>query len=139
MIDSGWIWTAAWEVLTSLGIMGILKKCGNKLWYAFVPGYRWYALSDCVGREEAGVRAAAAELCYFVSRGVQVIAIPGGMLLNLIVLTEFVSLFAMIVYMVRIAEGICQVFDVKRYWIPILKGKCIGEIISSRRKSSFSA
>ena len=119
MIDSGWIWTAAWEVLTSLGIMGILKKCGNKLWYAFVPGYRWYALSDCVGREEAGVRAAAAELCYFVSRGVQVIAIPGGMLLNLIVLTEFVSLFAMIVYMVRIAEGICQVFDVKRYWIPI--------------------
>lgn len=119
MIDSGWIWTAAWEVLTSLGIMGILKKCGNKLWYAFVPGYRWYALSDCVGREEAGVRAAAAELCYFVSRGVQVIAIPGGMLLNLIVLTEFVSLFAMIVYKVRIAEGICQVFDVKRYWIPI--------------------
>lgn len=119
MIDSGWIWTAAWEVLTSLGIMGILKKCGNKLWYAFVPGYRWYALSDCVGREEAGVRAAAAELCYFVSKGVQVIAIPGGMLLNLIVLTEFVSLFAMIVYKVRIAEGICQVFDVKRYWIPI--------------------
>lgn len=119
MIDSGWIWTAAWEVLASLGIMGILKKCGNKLWYAFVPGYRWYALSDCVGREEAGVRAAAAELCYFVSRGVQVIAIPGGMLLNLIVLTEFVSLFAMIVYKVRIAEGICQVFDVKRYWIPI--------------------
>lgn len=116
---SGWIWTIAWEVLTSVGIMGILKKCGNKLWYAFVPGYRWYALSDCVGREGAGYRMAAAELCYMVFRGIQFFIVSRGILLNLLVLSEFVSLVAMIVYRVHIAEGICLVFNVKKYWNPV--------------------
>ena len=116
---SGWLWTAAWEVLTSVGIMGILKKCGNKLWYAFVPGYRWYALSDCVGREGAGYRMTAAELCYMAFRGVQFFFLPRSTILNLIVLAEFVSLVAMIIYRVHIAEGICLVFNAGRYWLPL--------------------
>ncbi len=115
----GLIWLIVLELLKSLGIMGILKKCGNRLWYAFVPGYRWYALSDCVGRENAGTRMMAAELCYLFLRALRLFISPSGLVSNLILLAVFVSLVAMLVYTVRIAEGICLVFNVKRSWLPV--------------------
>ena len=58
--------TVASQIVLTVGLWAMLKKCGNKGWYALIPGFRWYALSDCVGRESSGTGAMIVELTYLM-------------------------------------------------------------------------
>ena len=108
--------TVASQIVLTVGLWAMLKKCGNKGWYALIPGFRWYALSDCVGRESSGTGAMIGELTYLMLN-VLVLFVPAeNPAVVLVLLADLVCRIFMTVYILRIAVGVCQVFNVKRYW-----------------------
>ena len=56
------IYTIVTELLVIAGIWKILMKCGEKGWYAIIPGLRYYKLGACNGKERDGLRCLFLEI-----------------------------------------------------------------------------
>ncbi len=114
----------ALAVLFSVGLWQIFKKCGIKKWWSFVPVVRHYQLAKCANSKEDAIVWIGAQLITEVAGTFSI----GMMMLveivtNVIVYTSFVIFIIFfciyIVYAIKIYGALCQVFDKKKWWIPL--------------------
>lgn len=99
------------------GLWFIFIKCGNQGWKALIPGYKYYALGECAGREPEG------KVVFIL----EILAIP----LNIIaifsngfedtsplvtLLTGMIGIIS-IIYQIRVYLGLIEVFSRKKKWI----------------------
>ena len=103
--------------LSSLGIALILKKCGQRGWYAFIPGLRYYRLGIACGREPDALKCLVLEivmqLLSVCSRFVGSDETQGRFLL----LLQLFFGIILVVFEIRVLVGICQIFGLRRRWI----------------------
>ena len=111
------IWNLVSWLLSSLGICKILNKCGQKGWYAFVPGLRYYKLGIACGREREGVNCLVLEvLTQALSFGGRFIPREDAAYSMTLVMVMVCSI-VLVVFTIRVMMGICQIFGLKRRWI----------------------
>ena len=104
------------DILISLGYMMIFKKCGIKLFWAFIPFAREYQISRCSERENDG-------LVYAFFGGVELLMdILFSFLSDYSYLVAFLSIpylafvIGRIVYAIRIYTGLAEVFGRSKKW-----------------------
>ncbi len=104
------------DLLISLGYMMIFKKCGIKLFWAFIPFAREYQISRCSERENDG-------LVYAFFGGVEMLMdILFSFLSDYSYLVVFLSIpylafvIGRIVYAIRIYTGLAEVFGRSKKW-----------------------
>ena len=104
-------------VLFLIGLWGVFRKCGVKGWWAFVPVARFYKLGQCAGREMEGrVLAVTNAISNYFSFAM--LFTKDGTTLDIFFF--FFFLIAGIIewiYLIRVALGLTEVFDQKRWWI----------------------
>ena len=106
-----------------IGAWGLLKKSGNRPWYALIPWVREYQLARCAGREEEGRSFAVVSFLITVVFIVMAFAnrnadentatqIGGILLVCLIAL-----MLAHFIYNIHIFFGFIKLYKVKKAWI----------------------
>ena len=104
-------------VLFLIGLWGVFRKCGVKGWWAFVPVARFYKLGQCAGREMEGrVLAVTNAISNYFSFAM--LFTKDGTTLD--IFFDVVGIIAGIIewiYLIRVALGLTEVFDQKRWWI----------------------
>ncbi len=104
-------------VLFLIGLWGVFRKCGVKGWWAFVPVVRFYKLGQCAGREMEGrVLAVTNAISNYFSFAM--LFTKDGTTLD--IFFDVVGIIAGIIewiYLLRVALGLTEVFDQKRWWI----------------------
>ena len=106
--------------LMAAGLWKILVKCGQKGWWALIPGLRWYGLGICADREREGLFCMIMELLSRIVLNI-VRAVYGrstevtdAQVLVLIILGVEIAL---LVYEIRIELGLLQRFSIKKRWM----------------------
>ena len=110
-------WTFLTYGLTTIGVWKIFEKCGEKGYWALVPGYRYYRVGQVCGSEENGLYCMVFEiLAYFVSIGMEVTPEESnaGILLTLLYLVAHIPA---LVFEIRVELAIIRTFDKSRWWI----------------------
>ena len=127
-------------ILDTIGLFLLFKKCGENKWWAFVPLYRFYKLSQCAQKEENGRTFFVLYFFnYFFSMISEIIGVYSpqydGMRYMLEVLVLLFSIGS-VVYKVRIYFGICEVFSKSKKWIiPWIVSTGLGALIFALRKN----
>ena len=110
-------WTFLTYGLTTIGVWKIFEKCGEKGYWALVPGYRYYRVGQVCGSEENGLYCMVFEiLAYFVSIGMEVTPEESnaGILLTLLYMVAHIPA---LVFEIRVELAIIRTFDKSRWWI----------------------
>lgn len=107
------------SILTAAGVWKIMKKSGQKGWYALIPGYRYYKLGQIGGRPTDGFTAMMLE---FTNTAVRVLenrtSETSGFYMPILLLWAVVG-FTSLVYIVRVMLGVMQVFQAKKFWAAV--------------------
>ena len=122
---SGIIIQIVYFIVSSVGLMGIFNKCGQKKYWAFIPVAREYHLSLCADREDEGqVLAVISAYLYFFDA---YSLIPkNNNNLVMVAITALISIIAIsgkiaeLIYLTRIYTGLVKVFNRPRSWIVFL-------------------
>lgn len=105
------------------GAWGLLKKSGDKPWYALIPWVREYQLARCAGREPEG------RVYSFVSAGITVMSVISNflewnpenriMVQIAMLLAILVLVFVLIhfVYNIHIFSGFIELYRVRKAWL----------------------
>ena len=109
--------------LDTIGLWFLFRMCGENKWWALVPLYRFYKLSQCAQKEENG---RTFFVLYFFNYFFQITSsiiqnfFPqfNGMLYMLDVLSLLLGIGSF-VYKVRIYIGMCDVFSVSKKWVAL--------------------
>ncbi len=109
------IWGALAYVASSIGYFGLFRKCAVKGIYAFIPVLREYQLAKCSGREEEGRSYAILCIASFLTGVFMSILGPEGD--KYMKALELAVNLAILVFMVRIFSGLCEVFGRNKKWI----------------------
>jgi ABC-type multidrug transport system ATPase subunit len=95
----------------------ILKKCGIRPFYAFIPVVREYQISRCADREKEGRTLAilaaiefVISLSYYLLQDKKTIATILGLAL-------FAAALADMLYQIRIYSALCQTFGRRKRWL----------------------
>ncbi len=110
-------WTFLTYGLTAIGVWKIFEKCGEKGYWALIPGYRYYRMGQVCGSEENGLYCMVFEiLAYLVSIGMEVTPEESnaGILLTLLFM---VANIPALVFEIRVELAIIRTFDKSRWWI----------------------
>lgn len=111
------------HLLYLFGLYGIFRKCGLKGWHALIPCLMEDKLGEAVGMEKEG-RVAS------ITQGFSILLGEAALVVSWISGTEstlyyaisvfrlFISLILM-VYMIRLYLGLCEVFDRKKRWLTL--------------------
>lgn len=110
------IYTIVTELLVIAGIWKILMKCGEKGWYAIIPGLRYYKLGACNGKERDGLRCLFLEIIvrimsFFDTEGD--IRTPTELVISQLVLVGAILLF---IFEIRVIFGVLRTFNMKKKW-----------------------
>ena len=120
--DTGLNFDLIFAVLYVVGLWGLFKKSGVKSWYCLFPGLREYELARCAGREVEGrvfslmglaraiLSVTMAILDYDTE---QIVESTGGVLITIF---SVVVALIYVVYLMRVAFGLIDVYGVKRRW-----------------------
>jgi len=104
------------EVLVSIGYMMIFKKCGIKLFWAFIPFAREYQISRCSDRENEG------RVYAFFSGMVLIMQVVFNFLSEYPYLVVFLAIPYLVlyigafVYAIRVYTGLTEVFGRSKKW-----------------------
>lgn len=104
------------EVLVSIGYMMIFKKCGIKLFWAFIPFAREYQISRCSDRENEG------RVYAFFSGMVLIMQVVFNFLSDYPYLVVFLAIPYLVlyigafVYAIRVYTGLTEVFGRSKKW-----------------------
>ncbi len=110
------------DIIERAGLWTLFKKCGTKPWYALIPCYSEYVRGKCAARESEG---RAMHVISFIERLLtiaEVVFVTRAAVYNdsiAVMLAAIALPFFLIslVYRVRIAFGLCSLFNKKKYWI----------------------
>ncbi len=106
-----------------IGAWGLLKKSGNKTWYAFIPWVREYQMARCAGREPEG-RVYSVTSCLIT--GIMIVSTflewkPENttvMQLSAILLVFLVALMLVhFIYNIQIFIGFIELYRTKKLWL----------------------
>ncbi len=104
-------------IINSIGYYKILKKCGASPILGFVPIAREYQIGKCADREKEGRRFALLSGLYLIISLIYVL-IPEGSPYRLVPAAgELAAFLALVLYQIRIYNGLCQVFNRRRKWL----------------------
>ncbi|MDO5326133.1 MAG: ABC transporter ATP-binding protein [Clostridia bacterium] len=110
-------WQLTMSFLYWVGIWGIYKKSGIPSWWVFVPVAREYQLGACAGRVAEGHVAAFLKILNIVFSAVGFfLPLSENSFLFMFVIVLLLQLIT-IVYDIRIALGLIEVYDQKKVWI----------------------
>ena len=111
------IYRFAVYILVSLGYMGIFKKCGVKMIWAFVPLAKEYHISLCADREKEGRTYVILDAVIYVLVILEYF-FRGNLRAVMLITIPLVGLYiADIIYGIKIYQGLIKVFDRHRRWI----------------------
>lgn len=107
------------EILIVIGIWRILRKCGKSGWYSLIPGFRYYQLGICGGKETDGLSCLFLEiLTRLLAFSVDVVPTGAGIWKKLILpMLLYAAIITMVVFEIRVILGLLRTFDMKRRWI----------------------
>ena len=106
--------------LFSVGAFRVFKLCGEKGYYALIPGKRFFVLGDLSGRDEDGRMAGVLEVVSFL------LSVFDGQFGNingdsrlaiLFSIFSFTLMIMGIVYKMRVCAGVVRMFGVSRNWM----------------------
>ena len=106
-------------VMYIAGLYLMFRKSGIQSWWAFCPFAREYMLGKCAGREPEGrVTSVSAFLMTVFSIVVTIIGEDGNeyVLLTAALLILMIAIVN-VVYTIRVASGLCEVYNKKKWWI----------------------
>lgn len=104
-------------VMTCVGLWGIFKKCGIPSYYALIPGFKYYAFSQCAGREPEGRVLFTTNLLLTLASVIFFFAPEGSVLEMLLASAILVVMLVELVYMIRVLFGLFEVFGVRKLWL----------------------
>ena len=114
------------SILFIIGLWGLFKKSGVKAIWALIPGVREYQLGRCAGRENEGrvysVTAVALIAVTIASSLMkpedESLAVEWGASKGMIlVILIFALAIIQLIYQIRIASGLIEVYGLKKRWI----------------------
>lgn len=108
--------TVTW-FLTAAGIWKILVKCGEKGWWALLPGVRYYKLSEVAGRERDGRNVLRFEVPTYLLNAVYDLAPLSEDIKYFLTLIMLVFGLIMIIYKMRVIIGLAKTFAVSNAWV----------------------
>lgn len=105
------------ELLLSLGMMGIFRKCHCKGYWAFIPFARKFHLGLVSEKEAEGRVLTVIEVCR-ICLDISLFAVPRESRLYMPVLVAYiVVLMVDLIYLVRVYFGLCEVFQREKRWV----------------------
>ena len=104
------------QILTAIGLWKIFEKCGEKGWWALIPGLHFYKLAECAGREKDGQKCLALEILVLLTGVGLHIVQPETRLQYLLALGSLAMVLMLIIYEIRVILGLCETFGVGRWW-----------------------
>lgn len=103
--------------LTSVGMWKIFSKCGFRKFWAFVPGVRYYVLSDIADREPDGIKVIIFEILTYGINFLYPFLKLNENTEMIIALASLVAFMAGFIYKLRVVSGITRVFGIKKRWV----------------------
>ncbi len=104
-------------LLTGTGIGKILEKCDEKPYYGFIPGYRYYKLGTECGREKDAVQCMIFDIARTVLYYASFFISEESSSNNLLVMVRLTCAIALIVFEVRILNGLQRTFNLNVKWV----------------------
>lgn len=104
-------------VLGTIGYWMILKKCGDKPYWAAVPVAREYHIGKCAHMEEEARTFTILTLATYVCQIIMAFLPDGSLRENLVSILLIAIGLASAVYMIRILLGLCRVFGRRKLWV----------------------
>lgn len=104
------------EILYIVGLWKIFRKFGQKGWYALIPGYRYYRLGVCSGKDLDGI------YCFILEIVIRILSFmsddgdirtAGQMAVAVLLM---VGTILMVVFEIRIILGILRIFKLPKIW-----------------------
>lgn len=105
----------------TVGLWKLFEKCGQKGWWALIPGGRYLKLGECAGREKDG------RICMVLELGVLLGEILSGILdiasrateriALLLALGSLVFLIIQWIQEIKVYNGLCSTFAMGKRWI----------------------
>ena len=106
-----------------LGSFSVLKKSGNKPWYALIPWVREYQLARCAGRESEGrvfsfvsflitISLTVTKFYDFDEGNMAMVQLSGVILVCLVAL-----MLVHFIYNIKIFSGFCELYRAKKTWL----------------------
>ncbi|MDO4520269.1 MAG: ABC transporter ATP-binding protein [Erysipelotrichaceae bacterium] len=103
-------------LLTIAGMWMIMKKCGQKGWYALIPGYRYFKFGQIGGRQTDGYTAMYIDFADIFLRYIaQFVPETNEYYVPLLIIRLIVALCE-VIYVIRVVLGVVQVFQAKKIW-----------------------
>ncbi len=140
MLDSSGVLSIILRVLLVIGMYQVLKKIGERKWWALVPGIRDYMLGRGADRRAEGIMYMVMEIIQLVVR-----ILMSALKLDDIEVTDDNAMFILIflgaialasigslVYTIRIFSGLCERFGVSKkrcIWMILLIGRAMPLLI----------
>lgn len=104
-------------IMNSAGYSLILKKCGMFPFWGLIPFVREYQISRCADREKEG-RTFAVLAIINGAASVAIALMPDGSTARIVVsVIELAAFLALMLYQIRIYNGLCQVFGRRKRWL----------------------
>ena len=108
-------------VLMTVGLFFMFPKCKVPRWYAFLPFFRFYKISQCADREEEGRSAVfCTVLIFLLGTAAEILMHTGHENSSLLVFLSvgvIVIGLAYEIHMIRIFLGLCETFGMKKGWV----------------------
>lgn len=104
-------------LLFSISLYVVSRELGwKRRWLAWVPGVRFYCLSESVGMSKEGVSCGIIDFLFYVATALRFMPIPDnlGIMVAMIHLIVYIFLF---IYRIQIFLQVLRVFELKKPWI----------------------
>ena len=105
------------QLLEMAGLWKIFEKCGEKGWWALIPGVHYYKLGKCAGRETDGKLSLVMEIAVLVLSTADQFLPKDTRVENMAVVLQLVCLIMLIVFQIRVDAGICRTFGRTKWWL----------------------
>ena len=126
LMGEGIIWELLTEALLIWGAWLVMKKCERKPWLAIIPGVREYQLAKCCDREADGRRLLIATVLMYLLQIIDKVAdvksskglaTDQSIWFLILLVVQLSTIIMLLVYMIRIFGGLCDLFGYKRKWM----------------------
>ena len=108
-------------LLMAVGLWKLFEKCGQKGWWAVIPGGRFFKLGECAGREKDGRVCMILELMVLLGdvlvEIIDITSITSGRIALLLMLGSVVFLIIKWIQEIKIYSGLCSTFALGKHWI----------------------
>ncbi len=115
------IYSSVSTVVMTVGLWKLLEKCGQKGWWALIPGGRYLKLGECAGREKDGRICMVLELFVLLGESlagiIDIASRATERIALLLMLGSLVFLIIKWIQEIKVFNGLCSTFAMGKRWI----------------------